>query len=111
MSRRPTFAEVREHLQAYLLGVESLPDFHRWLVGWRRANPDDGNALTHDIALRLAEYTRGHWTEPQLRGKLLPLLEVQTMAPYAEVDAPSWQATGTSFAALFETATAVPDPE
>jgi hypothetical protein len=111
MPRRPTFAEVRAHLQSYLLGIESLPDFHRWLVGWRRANPDDGNALTHDIALRLAEYTRGHWTEPQLRGKLLELLEVKTMAPYAEVNAPSWQAAGVSFAALFETDTTVADPE
>ena len=65
--------------------------------------------MTHDIALRLAEYTRGHWTEPQLRGKLLELLEVQTMAPCVEVDAPSWQAAGGSFAALFETAATVSD--
>lgn len=107
---RPTFIQVREHLQAYLLGVESLPDFHRWLVGWRRANPDNGNAMTHDIALRLVEYTRGHWTEPQLRGKLLELLEVQTMTTPVEVDAPSWQAVGASFAALFETEARVPNP-
>jgi hypothetical protein len=110
MSRRPTSAEVREHLQAYLLGVESLPDFHRWFVGWRHANPHDGDAMTHDIALRLAEYTRGHWTEPQLRGKLLELLEVQTMAPRVEVDAPPWRAAGGSFAALFETAAPASDP-
>jgi hypothetical protein len=104
---RPTFVQVREHLQAYLLGIESLPDFHLWFVGWRRANPNVSDALTHDIDLRLAEYTGGHWTEPQLRGKLLELLEVKTMAPHVEVSAPSWQATRASFAALFQTATAI----
>lgn len=77
---RLTSAPVREHLQAYLLGLEKLPDFHAWFVGWRQANPDGGDGLTHDIDLRLAEYTGGHWSEPQLRGLLLGLLEGPTLA-------------------------------
>jgi hypothetical protein len=77
---RPASAQVRERLQAYLLGVESLPALHAWFVGWRRENPDGGDSFTHDIELRLAEYTRGHWSEPQLRGLLLGLLEGPTLA-------------------------------
>lgn len=78
---RPASTQVREHLQAYLLGVESLPNFHVWFVEWRRTNPHSGDGLTHDIELRLAEYKRGHWSERQLRGLLLGLLESPTLAP------------------------------
>jgi hypothetical protein len=78
---RPASVQVREHLQAYLLGVESLPNLHAWLVGWRRTNPGSGDALTHDIEIRLAEYERGHWSDGQLRGLLLNLLEGPTLAP------------------------------
>lgn len=64
--------EVRAHLQQYLLGAISLPDFHLWFVRWRRANLDDErHPLARMVDLRLAEYTTGHWTEPQLRERLL----------------------------------------
>lgn len=78
---RPPSIQVREHLQAYLLGSESLPDFRAWFVEWRRANPDGGDGLTHDIDLRLAEYNRSHWSEGQLRGLLLSLLESIDSSP------------------------------
>jgi hypothetical protein len=84
---RPASTQVREHLQAYLLGSESLPEFHAWFVEWRRTNPDSGDGLTHDIDLRLAEYNRGHWSESQLRGLLLSLLEGPTLTP-SKIDKP-----------------------
>ena len=63
---------VRAQAQQYLLGVVSLPDFHRWFVEWRRANPEgEKHPLARGIDLRLAEYTTGHLTEAQLRGRLL----------------------------------------
>lgn len=77
---RPASDQVREHVQAYLLGGEPLEDFHAWFVGWRRAHPDSGDSFTHDVELRLAEYTGAHWSEPQLRGLMLKLLEGPTLA-------------------------------
>jgi hypothetical protein len=100
---KPALIEVRAHLQAYLLGVESLSDFHRWFVGWRRANPENANPLTRNIGLRIAEFTRGHWSEPQLRCKLLELLQgTPTIAPQARVETSPWQVPDSSFAARFE---------
>ena len=84
--------EVRAHLQRFLLGVDSLPEFQKWFVGWRRRNGENMDALGHDIGLRIAEYTRGDWTEAQLRGKLLGLVEGQSISPTVLVSAEAWQA-------------------
>jgi hypothetical protein len=82
--------EVRAHLQRFLLGVESLPDFQLWFVGWRRRNEASIDALGHDIGLRLAEYTRGHWSEAQLRGKLLSLIGGGTLSSTVVSSAAPW---------------------
>jgi len=94
--------EVRAHLQRYLLGVDGLADFHRWFVRWRRRHSEQLDAFAHDIDLRLAEYSGGDWTEPQLRGELLRLLQEPTMAPWANVSTTPWHGAGASFATLFE---------
>jgi hypothetical protein len=68
--------EIRARLQSYLLGKDSLPTFHDWFAqttsGQRRSGSADAMILT--IELRLAEYKRGSWSEPQLRQHLRRLL-------------------------------------
>jgi hypothetical protein len=93
---------VREHLQAFLLGAESLPDFHRWFVSWRRTNPDSQTPQTRAIDLLLAEYVRLHRTEPQLKGLLWKLYGETTLAVPVRTEVAPWREIRESFAALFE---------
>lgn len=70
-------AGIRAALAHYLAGEISLVDFDRWFTPstWdieRQADPE-AEALADEIDLRLAEYTSGHWTEPELRQKLRDL--------------------------------------
>ena len=69
--------EIRDWLGQYLDGKISLRQFEDWFVpaAWgipRTASPGTLR-LVGEIELRLAEFSNGHWTEPELRAKLEPL--------------------------------------
>lgn len=78
-----SLAEVRARLQGYLLGQESLPEFHNWFVvtASRLRRSGGADATVKTLELRFAEYKRGDWSEAQLRGLLLRLLEANTLSP------------------------------
>jgi hypothetical protein len=56
-------------MQSYLLGLESLREFQQWFlpVIWVAAQRRDETPLMRTLELRLAEFTNGHRTEPELR--------------------------------------------
>ena len=54
------------------------------------------------VVFELTPGSGGDWTEPQLRGELLRLLQEPTMAPWANVSTTPWHGAGASFATLFE---------
>jgi hypothetical protein len=87
--------EVRAHLQRYLLGTESLAEFHNWFVVAASDLRSVGGAddMVKRIELRLAEYKRGDWSESQLRGRLLDVLPAQTLAA-SEAESRPWTASG-----------------
>jgi hypothetical protein len=93
--------EVRARLQGYLLGSESLAVFHDWFVRstseMRRAGRADATVL--GIELRLAEYKRGHWSEPQLRGRLRQLVPDTLSATQATSE--PWAPTGREDEAVY----------
>jgi hypothetical protein len=88
--------EVRAHLQRYLLGSESLAEFHDWFAqatsALRRSGGADATIKT--IELRLAEHKRGDWSEPQLRSRLLTLLPATTRGSASDTSAVSWTVPG-----------------
>lgn len=68
---------IREWLARYLAGENSLRQFQEWFVPatWRGVFTSAAALdLAHEVELRLAEYTNGHWTERELRSLLLPLV-------------------------------------
>ena len=71
-------AEIRRRLAQYLAGEISLETFDRWFVPATRdidaTNDPDASALTWEIYLLLAEYTRGDRSDDDLRAALAPLL-------------------------------------
>jgi len=74
---RGTDLEIRDRLAQYLDGEISLGQFEEWFVPVAWGVPRTANectlALVGEIELRLAEFSSGHWTEPELRTKLQPL--------------------------------------
>src|SRR5260370_36704832 len=66
---------VRTKLVKYLTGTKSLRAFRRWFVPatWDigEGAPVGMRKLVYEIKLRLAEYSNGHWSESELRAKLL----------------------------------------
>jgi hypothetical protein len=83
---------VREQLQVYLLGVVDIADFQEAFgpMARRLRNAGAADDLVGGIQLRLAEYKRGDWSEPQLRARLLELLPVRTLGSVAGTAEP-WQ--------------------
>lgn len=71
--------EIRDKLAKYLANEISLEEFQDWFVPGTWEVRESGNTsaieLSAEIALRLAEFSNGHWTELSLREKLRPLLE------------------------------------
>jgi hypothetical protein len=69
--------EIRDRLSQYLDEGISLGQFEEWFVpvawGIPRTANQDTLGLVGEIELRLAEFSNGHWTEPELRTKLEPL--------------------------------------
>lgn len=71
---------IRQRLAEVLAGETPLQAFDAWLVPatWDVNRDRDPVAfdLINEINLRLAEYTRGHLTESELRDQLRPLILV-----------------------------------
>lgn len=69
--------EIRDWLGRYLDEEISLRQFEDWFVPVAWGIPRTANqgtlGLFGEIELRLAEFSNGHWTEPELRAKLEPL--------------------------------------
>lgn len=69
--------EIRDWLGQYLDEAISLRQFEEWFVPVAWGIPRTANqgilGLVGEIELRLAEFSNGHWTEPELRAKLEPL--------------------------------------
>jgi hypothetical protein len=97
MSDSSLLRDVRARLQRYLLDMETLREFHQWFVpvAWKLRNSGGADRTVRGIELRLAEYKRGDWTEPQLRAKLQELLPGTVAAGAPESD--TWEAEGSPF--------------
>ena len=76
---------IRERLARYLNGETPLRDFDAWFVPatWEvdQAQNPVAHDLTNEIYLRLAEYSNGHWTEPELKDRLRQLVETHVVTP------------------------------
>jgi hypothetical protein len=89
---------VRAQVQGYLLGTVDLVSFQKWFgpVVWRLGEAGSADAFVRGVQLRLAEYKRGDWTEPELRTRLLDLLLPGTgpTIGIADVEAEEWRPGG-----------------
>jgi hypothetical protein len=76
--------EIHDELVRYLAGEISMTDFRNWFYSttWEIQQPIDQTLaeVIGEVGLRLAEFSSGHWTESELRGKLVPLVRVRTLA-------------------------------
>lgn len=76
--------EIRTRLGQYLGGEISLHEFEDWFIptAWGILRTANGGLaeLVGEIELRLAEFSNGHWTEPELRAKLEPLVSIYETA-------------------------------
>ena len=72
--------EIRSTLVRYLNSEISLAEFEDWFVpvAWNVEKTGNREApeLAAEIELRLAEFSNGHWSEPELRKILAPLVGV-----------------------------------
>jgi hypothetical protein len=85
--------DIRALLVCYLNGDLTLADFEDWFVpvAWNIERTGNQRAveLAGEIELRLAEFSSGHWSEPDLRGMLAPLAGIyETELSPAVPDAP-----------------------
>ena len=75
--------EIRKQLLRYLTDEMSLQDFRDWFISATWNVERTGNIIAqevaHEIELRFAEFSNGHWAEQELRRKLRPLTEVCTV--------------------------------
>lgn len=69
--------EIRDQLQHYLKGEQSLAQFRDWFepTTWNVEKLGDPVAreLVYAVMLRVAEHSNGDWTEGELREHLRPL--------------------------------------
>ncbi len=81
--------EIRASLVRYLSDEISLAEFEDWFVpvawGIERTGNRGAIELAGEIELRLAEFSNGHWSEPELRGKLASLADVYVTDLYGGV--------------------------
>ena len=70
--------EIRTKVACYLANEISLEEFFEWFVPiiWNIEKFQDKEALdlAYEIQLRLAEFSKGHWSEEELKSKLSQLL-------------------------------------
>ena len=66
--------QIRGRLSRYLSGQGSLEEFDTWFTPatWdvERQGDQEAEVLADEIMLRLAEFSRGHWTEAELKARL-----------------------------------------
>lgn len=67
--------KIREAVMQYIAGLVSLRQFQEWFASqtWNVdsvAEAGDLRQLVNEIDLLLAEFSSGHWTEQELKGKL-----------------------------------------
>jgi hypothetical protein len=78
MNRNLTEELIRRKLASYWTGETTLRAFNRWFApatsNVNQRAPARLKELVYGIKLRLAEYSNAHWTEADLRMKLLPLI-------------------------------------
>ncbi len=69
---------VRMNLWNYLHGKSSLNEFKDWFIPatWDVEKTEKASVidLVNQIKLRLAEYSNGHWEEPELKAQLVSML-------------------------------------
>ena len=70
-------SDIRDRLSRYVEGETSLQAFDEWFVPatWNVDQTDDQEAigLTYEVILRLAEFSNGDCTEPELKALLRPV--------------------------------------
>lgn len=68
---------IQEHVQRYVAGDLTASEFEAWFwpatINVEQANDTRAEAMTYEIMLRLAEYSKGHWTEAELKELLRPI--------------------------------------
>ena len=80
--------EIRDRLARYLNGDLALHEFEEWFVpvAWSIEQSRNANAieLAGEIELRLAEFSNGHLSEPELRSKMGALVGIYETELIAE---------------------------
>jgi hypothetical protein len=75
----------RKNLWSYVLGRTSLDQFKDWLspATWDVEKEADQPIidLVNQVKLRLAEFSNGHWNEPELKSGFLSLLVPPPLPP------------------------------
>lgn len=93
--------EIYNQLVDYLGGEKPLKEFRDWFDAstWQMhelgANRD-AVELASEIELRLSEFSYGHWTEAELRNKLMPLVRAYAQTEQSWGAANSWYRTSSS---------------
>ncbi len=76
--------DIRDRLARYLAGALSLTDLRLWLASaaWDIEGSGDQRAvsLLHALALGLAEFSNGDWTDAELQELVQPLLAASSTA-------------------------------
>jgi hypothetical protein len=70
--------DLKNRVSDYIAGEISLEEFEDWFVPtyWNvlTGKEEELSQMVYDIELRLAEYSRGNWTEHELKEHLNSLL-------------------------------------
>ena len=92
--------DIHDQLVQYVAGETTLLAFRDWFdsSSWdleERGANQDAFRLAGEVELRLAEFSNGHWTESELRSKLLPLIQTLTQRDQRWGDSAAWYVTST----------------
>jgi|SRR3990172_5128588 len=102
--------DIHDQLVSYLAGDKSLTAFRDWFdsstwdMGEIGAN-QDALRLAGEVELRLAEFSNGHWTEDELKSKLLPLIRSFAQRDQRWGNSAAWYTTSSGNVTQFQGAT------
>jgi hypothetical protein len=90
--------DIHDQLVSYLAELTSLDAFRDWFDSstWdlqETGANQDAVRLASEVELRLAEFASGHWTEDELKTKLLPLVRSFAQRDQRWGDSTAWYAT------------------
>ena len=90
--------KIYDQLVRYLAGQTTLRAFRDWFDAstWdmaRQGASHDAYRIAGEVELRLAEFSNGHWTEHELRAKLLPLVVTFAQRDQLWGDSAAWYFT------------------